>query len=151
MVWFQPSVLKEIKIGSWYNPDVKKRQLRAMVCEYRYVCHLMNSIIIIILRMVNYDGLKKQTKHGRDHWEKYNPTSIENLLIGTTWIFFYRHFIGVREKNLRLHCTWQFTNHFVLRPLFPSDLISHYWQFRSFTVWKVIQMSQSLEVHVYDS
>jgi len=90
--------LKEIKIGSWYNPDVKKRQLRAMVCEYRYVVHLRNSIIILILRMVNYDGLKKQTKHGRDHWEKYNPTSIENLLIGTTWIFFYRHFIGVRKK-----------------------------------------------------
>ena len=47
--------------------------------------------------MVNYDGLKKQAKYGLDHWKKYHPTSIQNLLLGTTWIFFYRHYVGMRQ------------------------------------------------------
>ena len=47
--------------------------------------------------MVNYDGLKKQTKYGLEHWKKYHPTSVENLLLGTTWIFFYQHNVGMRQ------------------------------------------------------
>ena len=54
-------------------------------------------VYIISCRMVNYDGLKKQAKYGLDHWKKYHPTSIQNLLLGTTWIFFYRHYVGMRQ------------------------------------------------------
>lgn len=46
--------------------------------------------------MVNYVGLKKQEKYGIDHWKQYGPTSLDNLLVGTTWFFFHRHFIGMR-------------------------------------------------------
>jgi len=47
--------------------------------------------------MVNYNGLLKQKKFGSDHWKNYSPNNIETLLLGTTWIFFFRHYIGIRR------------------------------------------------------
>ena len=53
-----------------------------------------------LCRIVNYEGLKKQNRTDKNHWEKYCPTSIDNLLLGTTWLYFYKDFIGLRRGLL---------------------------------------------------
>lgn len=51
-------------------------------------------------RIVNYEGLKKQKNRDKSHWDKYFPTSIDQLLLGTTWLYFYGNFIGLRRGLL---------------------------------------------------
>ena len=48
-------------------------------------------------RMVNYDEMRKHKNLTKVHWDNLSPTSIDNHLLGTTWIYFYNDFIGLRR------------------------------------------------------
>ena len=81
---------------------IKSNDMRIQVKDYLMSSILSLSDIYLIIvfylcRIVNYEGLKKQKNIDKDHWEKYCPTSIDNLLLGTTWLYFYKDFIGLRR------------------------------------------------------
>ena len=81
---------------------IKSNDMRIQVKDYLMSSILRPSDIYLIIvfylcRIVNYEGLKKQKNADKDHWEKYCPTSVDNLLLGTTWLYFYKDFIGLRR------------------------------------------------------